>query len=186
MMRPSRRLQQGPPAGREAEQRGKRSSLGVGGKQSGHGRELRGRSTSKGAVSTAREHLKSSSPSSLSSESSPEPSPSRKARKVVAASSPSSHATKAKGAATKGHSPPTPLSTPNKKPKMQLPSDVTPTSEVSFLCMHLFFYVPGLWAFLSRCVVHFRVLSCCLLGYSHAFRVSRATLGAAGYLAQVG
>lgn len=55
-----------------------------------------------------------------------------------------------------------------------------------FLCMHLFFYVPGLWAFLSRCVVHFRVLSCCLLGYSHAFRVSRATLGAAGYLAQVG
>ena len=81
MMRPSRRLQQGAPAGREAQQRGKGSSLGVGGKQPGHGRELRGSSTIKGAASTARERVKSSIPSSLSSESSPEPSPAR-TRKV--------------------------------------------------------------------------------------------------------
>lgn len=134
-MKPSRRLQQGPPVGREAGQRGKGSSLGVGGKQS-QGTEFRGRCASKGARESRNRAAPSPSPSS--SESSSEPSSARKAHKVAAASSPSSasKAHKAKGGTTKGHSPhipkATPLSTPNKKAKMQLGSDVTPSTEVRF------------------------------------------------------
>lgn len=134
-MKPSRRLQQGPPVRREAGQRGgKGSSLGVGGKQSQATRELRGRCADKGARTPT-----TPSPSPSSSESSPKPSSARKSVKVEAAYSPSSasKAHKGRGATTKrGHSPSTPkaspLSTPNKKAKMQLGSDVTPSTEVRF------------------------------------------------------
>ena len=133
IMEPSRRLQQGAPVGREAGRRGKGSSVGVGGRQS-LGRETRVRR----CASKAAKHT-TPSPSPSSSEASPKPSSARKSVKVAAASSPSSasKAHKGRGATvTKGHSSPkpkaTPLSTPNKKPKMQLGSDATPSTEVRF------------------------------------------------------